>query len=356
MRTLACLLLIQLPLAAFAPLARAQTSSAASAPASRAALAPYAGELAAELPIARADAQLGVPGAPPLEVRVHYPSAPAADAKLPVIVFSHGLGGSKETYAYLGEFWARHGYVSIHVTHPGSDTSLVQGKRLADVAEAFQHATRDPEILKSRPRQIGQVLDALPELEQRVPALAGHLDAARVGVAGHSYGAYTTMAVAGQKVRLPGVENGDLSDARPHAFIALSPQGPNPLQSESSYAAVRRPLLVMTGSLDEQPKFLVKGAAEQGGEWRAQVFGLLPPGDKWLVYLEGARHSTFSGGAGAAIKGEQAPDPQMLRCIESSTLAFWDAYLRELPAARAYLDANGPRAAFGALVSRCEHR
>lgn len=47
-----------------------------------------------------------------------------------LIVFSHGLGGSKERYAYLGQYWASQGYASLHVQHDGSDRKVWRGSRL----------------------------------------------------------------------------------------------------------------------------------------------------------------------------------------------------------------------------------
>ncbi len=44
---------------------------------------------------------------------------PREDGVFPVIIFSHGIGGSKDDYVYLGKFWAEHGYVCIHVTGRG---------------------------------------------------------------------------------------------------------------------------------------------------------------------------------------------------------------------------------------------
>src|SRR5579863_6163408 len=55
-------------------------------------------------------------------VKIYYPTNGAGP--FPVIIFSHGLGGSREGYAYLGEDWVAHGYVSVHVQHHGSDQGI----------------------------------------------------------------------------------------------------------------------------------------------------------------------------------------------------------------------------------------
>ena len=51
-------------------------------------------------------------------VKVYLPETKEA---VPVILFSHGLGGSRDNNAYLGNFWAKHGYVAVFMQHHGSD-------------------------------------------------------------------------------------------------------------------------------------------------------------------------------------------------------------------------------------------
>lgn len=44
-------------------------------------------------------------------VKIYYPDA---DGTFPVIIFSHGTGGSQESFAHLSRFWSSYGYVCIH--------------------------------------------------------------------------------------------------------------------------------------------------------------------------------------------------------------------------------------------------
>jgi len=55
-------------------------------------------------------------------VKIYYPEK--GQGPFPVIVFSHGLGGSRDGYEYLGRHWASHGYVSVHLQHLGSDDAV----------------------------------------------------------------------------------------------------------------------------------------------------------------------------------------------------------------------------------------
>jgi predicted dienelactone hydrolase len=58
-----------------------------------------------------------------IPLKVYYPKGKTS---LPLVIFSHGLGGSCESYSYLGEYWAEHGYVVILPTHAGSDSAIFQ--------------------------------------------------------------------------------------------------------------------------------------------------------------------------------------------------------------------------------------
>ncbi|MFM2398907.1 MAG: hypothetical protein RL341_1064, partial [Pseudomonadota bacterium] len=48
-------------------------------------------------------------------VRLYWPETAAKSGKVPLVVFSHGLGGSRMGYSYLGRHWASQGFASLHV-------------------------------------------------------------------------------------------------------------------------------------------------------------------------------------------------------------------------------------------------
>ena len=67
-----------------------------------------------------------------IPVRVYLPphTAPA-----PVVLFSHGLGGSRSGSAFLGEHWAARGYVAVFLQHPGSDESVWKNQPPGEVMQ-----------------------------------------------------------------------------------------------------------------------------------------------------------------------------------------------------------------------------
>src|SRR5277367_4358656 len=56
-----------------------------------------------------------------IPIRVYLPAETAA---APVVLFSHGLGGSRQGSPYLGEQWAARGYTVVYIQHAGSDDGV----------------------------------------------------------------------------------------------------------------------------------------------------------------------------------------------------------------------------------------
>ena len=71
-------------------------------------------------------------------VKIYFPKEGAGP--FPIVIFSHGLGGSREGYEYLGRHWAGCGYVSVHMQHIGSDDRVWKDVPLAERAKALQRA------------------------------------------------------------------------------------------------------------------------------------------------------------------------------------------------------------------------
>ena len=261
-----------------------------------------------------------------LSVRVHYPAAAGAagapvEAALPVVVFSHGLGGSRLGYGFLGRAWAEHGYVSLHPSHRENlPFGAAEAERPSlSTLRAMKEAIDDPRNWEARPRDVAAAIDALSGLQ--LPALAGKLDASRIAVAGHSYGAYTALLCAGAGIRLDGATS-DFRERRAQAFIALSPPGNGSRGLEAaSWADITAPVLCVTGTHD-------RGFQGQPPEWREESFRALPPPDKTLVVVDGAEHFTFSGG-----RPRLPADPAHLRDIVAATLWFLDRHLKGDPRA-----------------------
>lgn len=220
-------------------------------------------------------------------VRLYLPEAASAAAPVPLVVFSHGIGGSRQGYSYLGRYWASHGYASLHLQHVGSDRSLWFGNPFELLAR-LHGAARESEAV-ARVRDLSFALDQLLGGE-----LAPRIDGRRIVAAGHSYGANTTLLAAGANVQRGG-DRLELRDARIQAAIVLSAP---PFYGEGPPArilgAVRVPSLHVTATEDviHIPGYY------SGADDRLAVFDATGSAHKTLAVFSGGSHSIFTDRAG----------------------------------------------------------
>ncbi len=262
-----------------------------------------------------------------IPVRVYLPAATLA---APVVLFSHGLGGSRAGSAYLGDHWSGRGYVAVFLQHPGSDESVWRSEQPAERMAALEQAA-NLENFFLRVSDVRAVLDQLGRWNADADSeLAGRLDLDHVGMSGHSFGAVTTEAVSGE--HFPA---GELTESRIKAAVVMSPSTPHRGTPEEAFGAVSLPWMLMTGTKDLAPI----GQADMKS--RLGVYPALPAGGKYEVVLDRAEHSAFTD---RALPGDREPrNPNHHRVILALSTAFWDAYLRGDAAAKAWLDGDGPR-------------
>lgn len=318
-----------------------------------------------------------------LNMAIEYPTRGGG---YPVIVFSHGYGSSSEGYTSLTEYWTSHGYVVIKPSHAdaGALRKILaerRERRMQEVekAKASGMSRRDLGKLQSQPMpeddlnealwaaqtpsdwenralDVKLILDSLGTLQEKYPELKGKMDTAKIGVAGHSYGAFTTMLLTGATSSKLARS---FADPRIKAAIAMSPQGVGDqfALTADSWTNVKTPIFYMTGSLD-------RGVVNHDDpKWRHDPFQYSPAGDKVFISFEGARHSTFAGGLLFDVNDIRMSDPyytpvqttdeygrpiivqqrnpsrekgereylrerNIFAAVKSASLAFWDDYLK----------------------------
>jgi len=269
-----------------------------------------------------------------LPVKLYVPQLEDASAQAPVTVFSHGLGGSRESGALWGAHWASHGYLSLHLQHPGSDEALWRSGTTGNAS--LRESMRQGISIKTALDRIADVHFAVDELTRRTQSGDPNVamaDLARLGMSGHSYGAWTTLAIMGKAPPAAIAGNVSLEDLRFRAGIAFSPTAGRS-QSRDSVTRMTRPLLAVTGTRDGD--MIGSGATP---ERRRQSFERLPPPDKYLLVLDGADHMVFNGGAHQPPFGglSRAEILRIDTAVKAATLVFWNAYLRDDAAAKAWL-------------------
>lgn len=264
--------------------------------------------------------------------KLYYPVAQALGA-LPVIVWSHGLGGSRDGAAFLARFISSHGYVVIHPTHAGTDTSLWEGKP-GHPWDAIRDTHISRKTTLARFRDIPFLLDRLPALAAAHPEIGEHMDLSRLGMSGHSFGAITTQVMAGQRLG-KGRRMYSMREDRFRCGIAysMSPTYNGGEDPDALYGPIAMPMLYMTGTNDVSP------LSGKDYTYRLPIFEHARGPEQHLVVLEGADHMVFSGSRGQLETYENIDRHKDI--IKIVSLAFWDAYLKGDPTAKDWLTGGG---------------
>ena len=165
--------------------------------------------------------------------RIYRPRQPLTVNRQPVIIFSHGIGEDRDSYAWLGRALARSGFVAVHLTHSGTDRAVLE--------RGYRHlyrATKDKQNWINRPFDVSFAIDQLASLP--------YADIERVSVVGHSAGAFTAFAVAGVTFE----DGSSARDPRVKRAVAISMPRLGGAIPDRGYDTIAIPVLNVTGTCD----------------------------------------------------------------------------------------------------------
>lgn len=216
-------------------------------------------------------------------VRLYLPE-PLPPQRLPLLVFSHGIGGSREGYSYLGSYLASEGIACLHLQHVGSDRRLWWEGGPFSVVDRLQRAAAEAEAL-ARVDDVRFALDRVSTGD-----LATVIDEHRIIAAGHSYGANTTLLLGGAQVERQGRPMA-LRDERVRAIMLISaPPFYGERTMQPILSPVRVPSLHVTATEDV---IRIPGYYSDLRD-RLAIFDLIGSERKSLVVYEGGSHSVFT--------------------------------------------------------------
>ncbi|MDI1286068.1 MAG: hypothetical protein PSV46_16910, partial [Reyranella sp.] len=274
-----------------------------------------------------------------IPVRIRLPES---HERLPVILFSHGLGGSRAGGAEWGQQWASRGFAVIHVQHPGSDDILWKdkppGERLAGLRSGA-----DLRQFLARIADIKFVVATLRTRQSAGNQMASRLNLDRLGMSGHSFGAVTTLYLGGQRPAAAIADSlaPDLRERLFTAFLAFSPQvaGADPVHQ---FAQFTQPALLVTGTLDSQP---FPGLGATAAQRLVPFEAMEATGNKFLLVVDQADHMFFNGARGLRDIGPTGRESIDFATVEARgyelvkavSTAYWLAYLRGDGAAMRWL-------------------
>jgi predicted dienelactone hydrolase len=239
-------------------------------------------------------------------VRLYWPEG---DGPVPLVVVSHGIGGSRQGYSYLGEYFAANGMASLHLQHVGSDRSLWAGNPVSLVGR-LQGAAQEREALE-RVKDLSFALDRLLAHER----FGARVDRARIAAAGHSYGANTVMLAAGASVQRAG-RRLELRDPRVRAAVLLSAP---PFYGEEDLKAILQSITLPTLHVTATEDIIRIPGYYSPASDRIAVFEAVGSPVKALAVFEGGSHSIFTNRAGT---GGVELNPKVKAATKELALAF----------------------------------
>ena len=242
-------------------------------------------------------------------IKLYLPTPVTAETR--VVIFSPGLGGTRDGYSYLGQAWSAHGYAVLVLQHVGSDFAHILDPTAMQPAEYI-----------ARTKDVRFALDQLQHLrDTATDPLSGKLNLKQVAMGGHSYGAVTTEAMAGQ-VMPTGQKLLGLSDPRIVCAMILSPSPPRAGDAKVAFSQIKMPLLHLTGTEDDAP---VGGIVAKE---RRVMFDVCPATPQYLVIFKDGDHMVFSGRPAKTPAKAKLYDAMHPVIVEATT-HFLDAYLRD---------------------------
>lgn len=234
-----------------------------------------------------------------IPLKIYHPRALDNKTEKGTIIFSHGLGGSCETYKYFAEFMAAHGFKCYHPTHLGIDAALLKEKR---PFQALKEASDRPE------NQINPAID--------IKFIMDEYNLDDVVVCGHSFGSYTTLLLAGQDISKKGYDT-KIRDPRLKCAIIMSPHAVL-TDPAHSYDEIKIPMLHITGRHDDSPFGFFEPIQ------RRIPFDNIHHHNQYLVIFNDADHMVFA----AQRRGNKfsAKDVNVMKLTCAVSLEFLKKY------------------------------
>ena len=136
--------------------------------------------------------------------------APVRNGRWPVIVFSHGNGGTRHQNTFWCDYVASHGYIIVSADHTGNASmTIINGKLIPYQTSERQNSAKD------RPKDMSFLLDKMIEWDigakQRSVGkggdkrFAGKLDTDHACASGMSFGSFTAIRVADDDQRFKAI-------------------------------------------------------------------------------------------------------------------------------------------------------
>lgn len=240
---------------------------------------------------------------------------PAGAAKVPVVIWSPGLGGDITSGGVWARDWAAAGLAVVQMQHAGSDSAVYREPATPEQRRARIVAGTAPNQLQARVDDARFVLSEISRRPDAGRCNLNRVDITRAAIAGHSMGAWVAQAIAGQ---LFGGKP-TMRDIRFRAAVALSPTAP---PGTDAFARVGIPFLSITGTRDGVGPLANRETAALALAQRSAAYQSMPAdGKKCLLVFAEASHMLFAGNRAAK------PDEATALHVETTAMTAMRQFL-----------------------------
>lgn len=291
-----------------------------------------------------------------------------SNSPYPLIVFSHGILSCGYQSVFYVENLAKAGYVVVAMDHKDSGGCSMQGKPKITIKKALKAIflgggdyIKMAKILVGeelstmgfsyRPKEISELIDRILELNESNKAIAGLIDSEKIGISGHSFGGFTSIAVSGgvydcvsstkyseeQCKKLEELKRGKSNRVKPglEAICCLEefkgnaltfkdprvkaslPLSPAIIFPEGALRNVEIPVMIITGGAKSEVPF--PDIQRSYNEFS---------GPKYLIKLKNVKHTTMVDLRRHSIKLFWDLTEERESAYENFSKAFFDAYLK----------------------------
>lgn len=260
-------------------------------------------------------------------------SSPAnGSERFPVLIHSHGYSGGALVATDICEQFSRHGYIVLSIDH--ADDFLLhpingEGMGMKMFAELF---SKSSELFKKRENfipedhihrilDLRQIIDFLYNpTHENTGELAAVLDRAdldRIGLVGHSLGAYSCLSIVGA--------SNQTADPRIKCVLAWSPA--IWMWNDVDFQNVTVPVMIQYGKLEPGPRLGNSNGIIDRAFENIQ-------GPKYLAEVTRAGHFAWIDGMPDSLFIKSDAFSEINNAIMTLSLDFLDAYLRDYPASK----------------------
>ena len=240
----------------------------------------------------------------------------------PMLVFSHGYGGSGLSAVFFTERLAARGWIVVapdhHDRHSAVRIHTGQKKEFNRIG-LLQHAR---EIASSSPEDRRKYLYRIDEMKHTIdevlkyPSFSNLINKNQIAVGGHSFGGFTALGLCGTIKKR--------QDHRIKAVLLFSTGAGGYLFTRDELRRVKIPSMLFIG---EREKHQARGNSTMGKISRNMYQGFSPP--KYFLEVKGANHFSFNNRfSDTTIARLMSGTNERFKIINKYSIAFLEKHVR----------------------------